>query len=313
MHFPRLLLVFSTLLPLIVLVVLMNPIACFHSSDSSGTGVTTLTVYNLGKDISLTSGVMQEISFSESYNVDSYGGPFSSLKFDLQAHLSAVSITVPGVVVNKIPFPLNSIKSGNASMEGAQLFIRMAHAEQEATVCTEGDLYGPFDISLADNFQPESITPATAEATQQTLDIINTGSYSICVQILPVITAIADLNSLEVDFGSCTEPPADIQGLWTGTYECVGVCPEAGAITLEITQNQNDPSIASYIDDDGASYEGRVCGNRFSHRGGVTGSYDESGAFILNDVNSATKTSTYLSVDTGGFICSGTCTDVLVR
>jgi len=254
---------------------------------------------------------MKEIKFPVNYNLNDFGGPFSSLRMDLQAHVSAVSITVPGVT-KAIPFPLDSIKTAQAAVDGGQLYLRVGTAEQIDTVCEVGELYGPFSITLADNFQPESVSPAEANATQQTLDVINTGSYSICVQIMPSITAIADLNSLIVDMESCREPPADIAGTWTGSYMCEGTCPESGTVTLDIVQNANDPTIATYTDDGNAAYEGRVCGNRFSFTGGLTDSYDESGTFVLNADGSASKTSTYIDIGTTS-ICSGTCTDILER
>jgi len=308
---------FVTIASVIIIVVLSNPIACTSSNNSGSNdsdpnvgGVTRLTVSNLGKDIDLITGVPVEISFPVTYDMNRFGGPFSSLTLDLQAHLSSVTITVPGVTITKIPFLFQSIKTANAVTDGAELFLRVALAEEEATVCTDGELYGPFDISLADNFQPVSVTPATAEATQQTLDIINTGSYSVCVQIHPVITAVADLNTLIVDFGACDTPAKNIGGTWAGTYMCGGICPESGNVTMNITQNQNDLSIATYTDDGGASYEGRVCGNRFSYSGGLTSEYDESGTFTLNPDGSASKSSTYIDVGEGAF-CTGTCTDEL--
>ena len=294
---------------IVTVFVFANPIAC-SSSSTNENGGTTLTISNLGQDIALESGVMKEISFPVSVDVDTFGGPFASLQIDLQAHVSAVSISVPGVTAS-LPFLLGNVQSAHADITGSQLFLRVGSAEQEATVCTDGELYGPFDITLADNFQPASVTPATAAATQQTLDVINTGSYAICVQIMPTVTAVADLNSVTVDIGNCSDAPADIAGRWSGPYECVGTCPESGTVTLDITQDANDPSIASYTDDDGASYQGRVCGNRFSFRGGVTDSYDESGTFVLNADGSASKTSTYITI--GTTICSGTCTDTLNR
>jgi hypothetical protein len=295
---------------LLGVLIIANPMAC-SSSTSNGSGGTTFTISNLGKGVELTSGVMTEVSFPVTVDLDSVGGSISSLEVNLQAHVSAVTLSVPGVTTS-IPFIFEAVESAHADITGSQLFLRVGSAEQEATVCTEGELYGPFDITLADNFQPASVVPATAEATRHTLDVINTGSYSICVQIMPTVTAVADLNSLTVDIGNCTEAPADISGRWSGPYECIGTCPESGTVTLDILQNANDPAIASYTDDSGASYQGRVCGNRFSFRGGVTESYDESGTFILNADGSASKTSTYISIG-ASTICSGTCTDTLDR
>ena len=308
---------FTAVLTIIIMVILSNPIACTSSNGSGssnpGSDDIRLTVSNLGKNIDLTAGVTNEISFPVSFDMNRFNGPFSSLSLDLQAHLSAVKVTIPGVTKSTIPFPLKAIKTANAVIDGAQLYLRVAPIELEDTVCTTGELYGPFDISLADNFQPASVTPAIAEATQQTLDIINTGSYSVCVQIIPMITAIADLESLIVDFGACDQPPADIEGTWIGTYSCTGICPESGAVTMNIDQDQNDLSIATYTDDGGASYTGRVCGNRFSFSGGLTSSYDESGTFILNsDGITATKNSTYIDIGDPVF-CSGSCTDQLSK
>ena len=308
----RILPVLTTSALLVTVLFIFNPIACTSSSTTTNPdGSTMLTVSNLGKNISLTTGEMKEIRFPVNYNLNDFGGPFSTLRMDLQAHVSAVSITVPGVTAS-IPFPLDSIKTAQAAVDGGQLFLRVGSAEQVDTVCEEGEVYGPFNITLADNFQPESVSPAEANATQQTLDVINTGSYSVCVQIMPSITAIADLNSLMVDMESCTEPPADIAGTWTGSYVCEGTCPESGTVTLDIAQNTDDPTIATYTDDANAAYQGRVCGSRFSFTGGLTDSYDESGTFVLNTDGSASKTSTYIDIDNTS-ICSGTCTDILER
>ena len=314
MFITRILPALATSALLLIVLLIFNPIACSSSSTTTNPdGSTTFTVSNLGQNISLTSGEMKEISFPVNYDLDSLGGPFSSLRMDLQAHLSAVSITVPGVTA-AIPFPLDSIKTAQAAVDGGQLYLRVGTAEQIETVCEVGELYGPFSITLADNFQPESVSPAEANASQQTLDVINTGSYSICVQIMPSVTAVADLNSLIVDMESCREPPADISGTWYGSYECIDICygTEIDTVELVIEQNAADPTIASYTDDANATYEGRVCGNRFSFTGGLTDSYDESGTFVLNADGSASKTSTYIDIGTT-VICSGTCTDILER
>ena len=62
---------------------------------------------------------MKETRFPVNYNLNDFGGPFSTLRMDLQAHVSAVSITVPGVTA-AIPFPLDSIKTAQAAVDGGQ-------------------------------------------------------------------------------------------------------------------------------------------------------------------------------------------------
>lgn len=295
----------STLLVIATVVILSNPIAC---SSSNVDGSTRLTVSNLGKSINLSSGMTEEISFPVTVNSAQFPEPFSAITLNLKNHLSA--LTVSGTTAS-IPFPLQAIKMAQAAIEGTQLFLRVANIEQLASVCTDGEVYGPFSVTLADTLVPMSVSPETASATQQTLDVINTGSYAVCIQILPVVNATVDLDTIIVNTTNCTEAPADIAGDWTGPYSCLGTCPENGTVMLTIVQNLNDPSIATYTDNSGASYEGRVCGSRFSYSGGVTSDYDESGTFVLNPDGSASKTSQFIDLTTG--FCTGSCSDELTR
>ena len=62
--------------------------------------------------------------------------------------------------------------------------------------------------------------------------------------------------------------------------------------------------IGNLIYDDGAKYEGTVCGNTFKYSGG-TDTYTESGTFILGSNGMASKTSEYAStIDSYRSSCS---------
>lgn len=286
-------------------VILSNPVAC---SSSNVDGSARLTVSNLGKSISLSTGVTKEISFPVTVNSSQFPEPLSAINLNLKNHLS--ELTVSGTTAS-IPFPLQAIKIAHAAIEGTQILLRVAYIEQLATVCTDGEVYGPFSITLADTLAPMSVTPETASATQQTLDVINTGGYAVCIQIIPVVNAIVDLDSIIVDTQNCSQAPANISGDWTGPYSCTGTCQESGTVLLTISQDQDNPSIATYTDTSGASYEGRVCGSRFSYSGGEPDAYDESGTFVLNPDGSASKSSQYIDLDPG--FCTGSCSDSLTR
>ena len=298
----------------LLVALLTNPVACSSSSRVIDEG-TQIAVTNLGKNVGLSAGVTTEILvIKDNYDVDQFGGPITELQINLFDHLEALILDNP-VAARGIGL-IDPAGSSSARISGSTMTITVSRFEDSDSVCATGELYGPFIIELNDDFSAGGVSPPTATASQQTLDIINTGGYSICIQVTPVITATASLDFVEVDIGNCDEPPADIAGSWSGTYSCTSVissdCDEAGPVELSIVQDSLDPSIASYTDDGGASYEGRVCGNRFSYQGGLPTSYDESGTFILNSDGSASKSSSFRDIGPSP-ICSAKCIDSLTR
>jgi hypothetical protein len=300
----------------VLVIFLTNPIACSSSSSSRVIeGGTQIAVSNLGKNIDLNAGVAKQIVVTkDAFDIDKFGGPITDLTINLFDHLKALTLSNPAVP--KETGSSDSAGRAAAKITGSKMTIRVARFEDSDTVCSTGELYGPFDIALEDDFTASSVSPPTATATAHTLDIINTGGYSVCIEVTPVINATASLDFVEVDIGNCDEAPADIAGTWSGPYSCVNdlnpACNDSGTVTLTIVQDGSDPSIASYTDDGGAMYQGRVCGNRFSFQGGVASSYDESGTFVLQGDGSATKTSSYRDIGPSPF-CSGQCSDSLGR
>ncbi len=295
----------------------INIAGCFHSDDDdtvSG-GVRTrevsIDVSASGQDIAVTAGETLSLAFPVSFDIQRFGGPFGELTLNLEDHLSDVSV-IPAGLVATASVPEDSLVTAAATSDSAQMFLRVAASEALETVCAFGELYGPFEVMLDSEFQPATVTPGTASATQSTIDVINTGAYSLCVQVLPPIDAIIDLNRLGLAVSDCNESPADISGTWGGTFSCSDNCGnDSGSVTLAIEQSETDSSIATYTDDSGAAYQGTVCGNRFSFKGGIASSFEESGTFVLNADGTASKASTYKDTPPG--ICTGTCTDALVR
>lgn len=189
---------------------------------------------------------------------------------------------------------------------------RVASADQEETVCETGELYGPFVIYGSATYEPESVNPQTAQSTQSTLSIVNSGDFSICIEISSPVDATFSVSSVDVDVEACETPFADISGTWSGTYSCenTGNDPdcsdEGGNLSLYIDQEGYS---ARYEDDGGAVYDGTVCGNTFRYNGGQV-TYDEEGTFTLNADGTASKTSRWVS-KIGE--CSGICEDILQR
>jgi hypothetical protein len=294
----------------LILIVFISGMVYLFSCGGGGSrtllGDVSFDIGDLGKDIMLTADETWSVIFTVTYDPGSVGGPFGAMGINLQENLAGLTFTPGGGVLSEGAVPLGG--------DTGQLWLRIDRAEAFSTVCTTGEAYGPFEITLDGLSQPSSVSPASTEASQTTMDIINLGAYSVCVQVVSPIDAEVDLNSVGFQIAECGEDPANIEGTWAGPFICENNCGGvAGTIEdyveLTITQNMSNPSLASY-EDSWAYYEGHVCGYRFSFKGGSASS-SESGTFVMNPNGyEATKTSTYRNYD--GY-CTGTCSDILTR
>ncbi len=106
--------------------------------------------------------------------------------------------------------------------------------------------------------------------------------------------------------------PADIAGVWIGTYSCNDACnvPFGGDITITITQNG---SAATYTDDSGITYSGFVCGNVFAFTLVTPSLYTESGTLTLLPDGTAIKESTFNRNPPFDNCNRGTCVDMFTR
>ena len=296
----------------LVLVVFTCGVVYFFSCGGGGSGSRTLdgditiNIGNSGKGVPLEAAVTWSRTFSVNYGVSSFGGPFTSLSMNLQDSLSGIDFT---------PQALSAGLSGQAvalATTTGQMWMYVGRLEDYVTVCDTGEVYGPFEVTVNASSQLSSVSPATAVATPETMDIINIGAYSVCVKVLSPVNATVDLNSVGFNIAQCDDPPADISGTWAGLFSCESDCGFSGTdldVELVITQTSANPYVATY-EDSVAYYEGTVCGNRFSFTGGSANS-SESGTFIMDPGGTtATKTSTYRRYKD---LCTGECSDVLTK
>lgn len=193
-----------------------------------------------------------------------------------------------------------------AGQEIAQAFIRVG--SDTNTVCQQGALYGPYSVSDT-YFDSPSPNVDTIELAQSTIQILNSGPAVLCLEIFSSFDATLSIDQLEAEVAeSDCGAPADFSGLWTGTYQCGNSCGGGfgGDIQLTITQSG---STASYVDDEGYVYTGRVCGNVFRFER-VDADEIERGSIVLEDAAHATKRSTWREQPDG---CYGDCIDLLTR
>ncbi len=77
----------------------------------------------------------------------------------------------------------------------------VAAAGLQDTATEVGDPYGPYTILLDDNFQPVSVSPSSITLTQDTIDLLNGGSLSLCLQIESTVSGSLAISSFTLNLG----------------------------------------------------------------------------------------------------------------
>lgn len=251
----------------------------------------------LNYDLQVIQGVTTDVSFP----VNSGPANYTNISLNLQ------DILTNSVTITPVTAP-NGITA--AALTNMNMYILIGASA--STVCQDGLRYGPFLIT-GDSSSP-TVNPPSASAESSSVNIIDSGSFAMCIQVVSDIDASIHVGSALVNAKQCNQLTADISGTWSGTYTCINQGSPNDVdqpITLTITQDGNR---AQYIDDAGDTYEGTVCGSvfKFNLTSPDINFYTESGTFVLNGNGSATKTSTWRSVSNPNTHW-GTCTDNLNR
>lgn len=185
------------------------------------------------------------------------------------------------------------------------LFVKVGDTPEAA--CASAITYGPYNLSAGFFGTPD---PEEIELDQPSVQIVNRGTVSLCMQMLSSVDAIVSIGEVAVDVTQteCDEI-ADFSGTWEGTYKCDNSCGGefGGYILLTVTQNGTN---ASYKDDEQYVYSGTVCGDVFRFKR-TDNNETESGTLTLIDANTAVKRSTWRALNQSG--CWGNCVDSLYR
>jgi hypothetical protein len=67
------------------------------------------------------------------------------------------------------------------------------------TVCGGGEEYGPYTVTLDENNVPIAISPSSITLTQNTIDLLNLGEFSICLRLESPIDATVRIERLVFD------------------------------------------------------------------------------------------------------------------
>ncbi len=100
--------------------------------------------------------------------------------------------------------PADSAKARQAQtgeLNTAEVTVWVASPDQSETVCTEGEEYGPFTIEFDDEFVIQSIAPSQVTLSQNTVDLLNSGQISLCIEAVMSIDGTISIASLEIQVG----------------------------------------------------------------------------------------------------------------
>ncbi len=69
------------------------------------------------------------------------------------------------------------------------------------TVCTSGDLYGPFTITFDENLVPTAVTPQDVELTAKTIGLLNDGEISFCLELASSFDGSVTVGGVTLNLG----------------------------------------------------------------------------------------------------------------
>jgi hypothetical protein len=287
------------------------------SSSDSSTGTTTTTTGTLDaslKNVLLADGVPIQIKFT--YTVP--GDITDKGDFSLNMAQSLESITLSSSPITKksgrfetlrlIAYAL--VKEAFAADPVTSMVTGYISYAGDPNVCSNGTPIGPYSITGMIGSALSSGT-TDIELTAPMIDIINVGSFEVCVVTIPPIDAYLTVTDVAVDFEPCAAPTVEVLGHWSGTFSCTNfgeVDAVMEPIDLDITLNSDG---SYHYEDSEAAYNGHLCGNTFKFTGGDGSSYTESGTLVFSSSTAATKTSHWNSIPPGN--SGGTCSDTLEK
>ena len=73
--------------------------------------------------------------------------------------------------------------------------------DNAGTVCGGGEEYGPYSVYFDDDYNVTSISPAKITLSQNTIDLLNGGSFSLCVRVESPIGARIEISELSLKVG----------------------------------------------------------------------------------------------------------------
>lgn len=82
-----------------------------------------------------------------------------------------------------------------------QITAFVAAPEDLATVCVDGEQYGPFEVELDEDLVPVAVTPSSFTLSSDTLALIEAGQISICLRVVVPVNGTVVVENLTLTLG----------------------------------------------------------------------------------------------------------------
>lgn len=117
--------------------------------------------------------------------------PLNLTNGTLEIDPSAITVT-PNGSTNK---PDVTAQGGPGTLT---ITVKVAPSDQIDTVCETGEQFGPYTVTLDENLVPTSVTP-TPSLTPTTLDLLEQGDFSVCVEMVSSVDATISISSIRLN------------------------------------------------------------------------------------------------------------------
>jgi hypothetical protein len=121
----------------------------------------------------------------------------------VEINLGSGSIELDPGVITVTPTPTTEGKARAAMhvVSTMTVTVWIGTVDQLPTVCEEGEQYGPFTVGLDENNIPEEIDPSRVTLSDRTLDLLNGGDFSLCIEVVSPVTGTVTIESLTFNLG----------------------------------------------------------------------------------------------------------------
>ena len=83
-----------------------------------------------------------------------------------------------------------------------EIIVWIASVDAIDTVCESGEQYGPYEVTLDEDYVPIAIDPSLITLSQSTLGLLNSGEFSLCIQVISPVDGTVTIESLTFNLGA---------------------------------------------------------------------------------------------------------------
>lgn len=122
---------------------------------------------------------------------------------DTPITIGSGTLTLDPAAITITPADGGPGKGGVNQQAGSTLIVTawIAPVADLATVCETGEEYGAFTVEVDENYVPVSVDPSSVTLSQDTIDLINIGEFSLCLEVTSPVTGTVTIDRLNFRVG----------------------------------------------------------------------------------------------------------------